>query len=187
MHKWTEQQDEILRVNYKQTHRSAMEIGIDLGIPWGVVRGRVAILGLSKRTGRISKRYWTPREDALLRELIHQFALPTVAHKLHRSIFSVKVHATRLKLHLRSRDGWYTKKEVCEILGVEHKRVQSYIDGGLLKASYHNGHKPQKNGMSIWHIDRKDLQSFIRKYCQEFTGRNVDLTQIVDILVGVEI
>jgi predicted DNA-binding ArsR family transcriptional regulator len=90
-----------------------------------------------------------------------------------------------LKLHLRSRDDWYTKKEVCEILGVDHKRVQSYIDNGLLTASYHNGHKPGKLGMAMWHIERKDLSSFIRKYCDEFTGRNVDLTQIVEILVGI--
>ena len=182
MKRWTEAEDDLLRVGYKQTHQSAMDLALQLGVPWGQVRSRVGLLGLSKRTGRISKRYWTIQEDQKLRELIHCYALITVARKMHRSANSVKIRATRLKLCLRSREGWYTKKEVFEILGVEHKRVQSYIDSGQLKASYHNGHKPGKLGMSMWHIDEDDLRAFIKKYCHEFNGRNVDLTQIVFLL-----
>jgi hypothetical protein len=169
-------------MEYKQTHRSAMECGISLGIPWGQVRSRIAVLGLQKRTHRINKRYWTVEEDRKLEELIHCYSLVTIARKLNRSINSVKIRATRLKFCLRSREGWYTKAEVCEILGVDHKRVQSYIDTRQLKASYHNGHKPGKTGLAMWHIDESDLRDFLKRYCHEFNGRNVDLTQIVYLL-----
>jgi hypothetical protein len=179
IHRWTETEDDLLRLEYRQTRRSCRELGIALGLPWGQVRSRIGVLGLSKRTGRISKRYWTVQEDEKLQELIHCHSIPTVARLLGRSSNSVKIRATRLKLCLRSRDGWYTKQEVCEILGVDHKRVQSYIDAGQLKASYHNGHKPGKEGLSMWHIEEADLRSFVKKYCHEFNGRNVDLAQIV--------
>lgn len=177
--RWTDEEDDLLRLNYKQTHRSAMELGARLGISWGQVRSRIGLLGLSKRTGRISKRYWTVKEDAILMEMAHCYSLATISNKLNRSPAAVKIRVTRLKLCLRSREGWYTKKEVCEILGVDHKRVQSYIDSGQLKASYHNGIRPQKDGMAMWHIDEDDLKNFVKKYCHEFTGRNVDLAQIV--------
>lgn len=78
---------------------------------------------------------------------------------------------------------WYTKKEVCEILGVGHKRVQSWIDDGQLKASWHHERKPSKHGLGAWHIEARDLKAFIRRYPEEI-GRNVDMIQIVEILVG---
>jgi len=182
MKRWTEAEDDLLRLEYRQTHRSAMEIAVSLGIPWGQVRSRCGLLGLSKRTGRLNKRYWTLAEDEKLKELIHCYSVPYIGHLLHRSANLVKIRATRLKLCLRSRDGWYTKAEVCEILGVDHKRVQFYIDNGQLRASYHNGHKPSQTGMAMWHIDEADLCAFIKKYCHEFNGRNVDLTQIVYLM-----
>ena len=185
-HHWNEREDDVLRLEYKQTHRSAMEIAVSLNIPWGQVRARCSYLGICKRTGRIAKRYWTREDDARLKELIHTHALATIGNIMGRSTFSIKVRATRLKLGLRSRDGWYTKKEVCEILGVDRKRVQSYIDARQLKASYHNRSKPGKEGMAMWHIDEADLSMFIRKYCHEFNGRNIDLVQIVDLMVGID-
>ncbi len=105
---------------------------------------------------------------------------------MHRSFNSVIVRMKR-KGHLRRvRDGWYTKKEVCEILGCEHKWLQRRIESGALIASWHSEVKPQKSGGALWEIRDKDLRAFIRKYPEELNGRNVDMIQIVELLCGLD-
>ena len=35
-----------------------------------------------------------------------------------------------------------------------------------------------------WHIDQRDLKTFIRRYRQDLDGRNVDRITIVGLLAG---
>lgn len=84
----------------------------------------------------------------------------------------------------RVRDGWYTKREVGEICGVDHHKVQQWIDTGKLKATWEHGARPQKNGSASWHIEESDFRDFLYRRSCELTGRNVDLFQMVNILVG---
>jgi len=109
-----------------------------------------------------------------------------MARKLHRSPGSITNRIKRLKISRRSRSGWFTKREVCEILGMDHHWVQARIDSGELIASYHNGHRPTKIGSSMWHISEHDLKHFICRFPEDLNGRNVDMVMIVDILAGVE-
>jgi len=177
-HYWTEEEQEIVRRDYNGKNQSADEIAQRLGVTRCAVKGQVQKLGLAMQK---SPR-WTQEELKHLAELIHRYSVIGVARRLHRSPNAVKVKATRLKLQLRTRDEWYTKKEVSEILGVDHKKVQSWIDSGVLTATYHNGKKPQKNGMAMWHIETKALKNFLIQHSEELLGRNVDIQQIVWIL-----
>ena len=104
---------------------------------------------------------------------------------MHRSENSVVLRSQRLGLYRRDRTGWFTKKDVAEMLGVEHKWVQRRIDSGVLKATYHYDERPQKTGQSAWHISPRALRKFIRTFCHELNGRNVDLMELVHVLVGV--
>jgi hypothetical protein len=179
--KWTEEKKEYVRVHYQGTNASKAIIAAALGVTPGAVGAQVHILGVAKLTGRVN---WLSGEDDRLRELVSQFPLSSVAKMMGRSLGSVKNRTVRLGLSLRSRDGWYVKTEVAEILGVDHKRVQSYIDSGALKASYHNGRKPHQSGNDSWHISDAALRAFIVRYCHEFNGRNVNLVMITDLLAG---
>lgn len=181
-HKWTEEEREIVRRDFTHTHASRREIAHRLGVTEFGVAGQIATMGIAKKTGR---RSWRPKEDEQLGELVTRYAPITIAKRMHRSVNSVVVRSTRLGYHRRVRDGWYTKKEVCELFGVDHKWVQNRIDSGELKATYHNGHKPQQKGLAMWHIDEVDLREFIIGHSIELTSRNVDLFQIVNILVEV--
>ena len=125
---------------------------------------------------------WTQKELKILRENVHRKSIGQIAKMLHRSNNAVKVKATRLKLRLRKRAGWYTKSEVMEICGVDHKKVQEWIDSGALKASWHFDTKPCAAGMACWHIEEEDLRNFLLNYCGELLGRNVDLQQVVWIV-----
>lgn len=177
-HHWNESERIIVRRDYQGTNDSARRIAQRLGVSFNGVKGQIQKLGIAK----IRHYRWTPEEDMRLRELLGEYAPITVAKLMKRSVNSVTVHSKRLGIYRRYRDGWYTKNEVREIFGVDHKWVQARIDNGALGASWHHEHRPQKNGGGSWHISEKSLREFIKNHSYELTGRNVDLIQIVSIL-----
>lgn len=179
-HKWTDEEKAIVRRDYKGTNASAQEIANHLGVTFNAVKGQAAKLGIMRQKCPP----WTHKELDCLEKLIHRHSVGTIARILHRSPNAVKVKATRLKLKLRLRDDWYTKLDVCEIVGEDHHKVQRWIDSGALKASWHNGRRPSSEGLAMWHIEAKDLKEFIIKYSGELLGRNVDIQQIVWLLTN---
>lgn len=177
-HQWTDEEREVVRRDYTGTNASAEAIANGLGVTkWGV-KGQAAKLGILQQKSPP----WTDEELELLRKEIYRRPVTEIAKKLHRSANAVKIKATKLKLKRRVRLGWYTKKAVGEICGVDHKKVQEWIDSGALRATWHYGKKPSKAGMSSWHIEAEDLKEFIIYYCEELLGRNVDIQQIVWLL-----
>lgn len=179
-HYWTEPERQIVRREYDGTRASVQRIAQRLGVSFHGVKGQIARVGAAKACHV----RWTPEEDAQLRELMAVYALLTVSRKMNRSYNAVTVRSKRLRIFRRYRDGWYTKAEVCAILGVDHKWVQARIDCGSLEANWHSEHRPKKEGGSAWHISTPALKTFIRSYPEELSSRNVDLIQIVEILVG---
>lgn len=185
-HYWTDDEKDIVRRDYDGKNRTAQLLAIKLShmtgglITFNAVKGQVQKMGLAiDKSPR-----WSEREVEALTEMITQYSPITIAKRLNRSVNSVVIKSKRLRLSRRVRDGWFTKKEVCEILGVDHKKIQRYIDSGELKASWHSERKPQKNGMTMWSIKTEDLKVFIRKNIGDFQGRNADLVMIVWILNG---
>ena len=181
-HRWTEEERNIVRREYAHSRESAKRIAEYLGVTEFAVKGQVSAMGLGNHDNRHP---WTPQEEIKLRRLLRRYGPRTVAKRMHRSLNSVVIKSKRLNIKRRTRDGWFTKKDVCEILGVDHRWVQARIDSGALKAYYHYGTKPSKYGMSAWHIEEADLKEFIRRYPQELIARNLDMIMIVDILAGV--
>lgn len=179
--KWTEEEIEVLRRDYKGTRKSAEKIGYCLGRSGVSVKGKALALGLGKVT---DYKRWTKEEEDKLAGLIGTLTTRQVARLMGRGVTSVEVRIKRLGLSRRMRDGWFTKAEVGEILGQGHKWVQKRIDGGELIASYHNGSRPKQNGGACWEIKEKDLRDFIREHSIELTGRNVDLNMIVYLFEG---
>lgn len=179
-HKWTDDEKDIVRRDYVGTNASAVGIASKIGVTPCAVKGKVQEMGIAQQKSPP----WTQEELKRLSELIHRYSIRTIAEKMNRSLNAVKIKATRLKMGLRARDGWFTKREASEILGVDHKWVQTRIDSGLLKASYHNGVRPQQNGPACWHIEEADLRAFIINHCGELLGRNVDLQQIIWLVRG---
>ena len=104
---------------------------------------------------------------------------------MKRSVNSVNVRMKRLGLKKADRVGWYTLREVCEILGRDHRWVRKRIETGALLAQRHHGlHKtPDK---CMWCIGAKALRNFIRRYPQDLDGRNVDLITVVHLLAGLQ-
>lgn len=187
-HKWKEEEREIIRRDYQHTHDSRRRIAEFLSMLCGetvtefAVAGQIAMMGIAKRDDR---RRWTPEEKEQLADIIHKYSPRKVAKIMHRSVNSVTVQSKRMHASRRVRDGWFTKREVCEILGMDHKWVQRRIDSGAIRASYHSETKPSQLGGASWHINAEDLTEYIRRYPEELTSRNVDLCIIVELLAGI--
>ncbi len=181
-HKWTDDERDIIRRDYKHTRRSCQELAARLAVTEFAVKGQISNMGIAKSDDRHS---WTPQEKEKLAKLIPKYCVRKIARMLHRSINSVTVMSKRINAPRRYREGWFTKKEVCEILAHDHKWVQIRIDSGALKATSHYGGRPTQIGMSAWHIQEQDLVQFIRKYPQELVGRNIDIIMIVELLAGI--
>lgn len=189
-HRWQDWERDIIRREYKHNAESRRRIAEKLTLLTGeninecMVSGQISIMGIARKDLR---KPWTEEEKERLRELIPTYSPRRVAKMMHRGLNSVVVMSKRLGLSRRARNGWYCKREVTEIFGVDHKTVQSWIDSGALKAkSHYEDSKPQKLGGSSWHIDEKDLKDFIMHYPEMLHGRNVDIIQIVQILVGIK-
>ena len=184
-HKWTQDEEDIVRQQYRGTHQSCRDIadylnyaGAQPPISGFAVRGRVTKLGIGQRENR----RWTEREMNQLREWTGKYSPALIAQKLRRGVVSVTVKMKKMGLLRRFKTGWYTKKDVTEMLGVEHKKVQRWMDDGYLKAVPYQ-EIPQKNGGGQWRIDEKDLRAFLLRYPQELVGRNIDVCQVFDIIV----
>lgn len=187
-HTWSDEERAIIRRDFKHSRESLQQIADYLSRVTGdritacAVRGQVTYMGIAKSDDRHP---WSPEEDARLMELIPSFCPRRVAKMMHRSINSIVVRSKRLNISRRVRNGWYTKKEAMEILGHDHKWVQSRIDSGALEASYHYDHRPTQGGGSAWHITEAALKKFIKKYPEELIGCNIDIIMIVELLAGI--
>ena len=138
-HKWTDEEREIIRRDYRHTFASKQELAARLGVsPFGVA-GQIAKMGIARRDDR---RLWSPKEKEIVVDLIQRYCPIRVAHLMHRSLNSVVIMSKRLGVSRRIRNGWFTKGEVCQMLGMDHKWVQRRIDSGALVASYHYEHRP---------------------------------------------
>ena len=181
-HKWTDEERDIIRRDYRHTHGSRRKIAEHLGVTEYAVAGQISNMGIAKRDDR---RPWHPEEKERLTDLMPRYCPRRVALLMHRSLNSVVVMSKRLGISRRVRNGWFTKQEVCEILGMDHKKVQKRIDSGKLIASYHYDHRPQKLGGSAWHITEESLRDYIRRYPEDLTAKNVDIITIVELLAGI--
>ena len=174
----------MVRLNYRGTTESRRELADEIGVTPTAVAGQVARMGIAKTTAR---RPWNAEEDQRLRELSATMGLPAVAAEMGRTINSVNVRAKRLGISRRGRDGWFTLREVCHILGQDHHWVQHRIDSGQIPAQRHHGEgESDKPAGRMWHIAAPDLAHFIRTHPEDLEGRNVDLIAIVETLTGLE-
>lgn len=184
--RWTELDLEILRRDW-QPGRDNSLLAHRLERSVSAVKSKASWLGLTKPNGF---KPWSPQEDERLGQMVGRLPPARVARRLGRSVTSVKSRAGRLGLRWGERDGWYTAREVGEILGFGPHWVKGRIRDGSLRASNaRDGEAATEQGRSPHHtsrIEREDLRAFIRRYPQDLVGRNLDVVQVVEILAGLD-
>jgi|GEM_PF-1059937 hypothetical protein len=189
--KYTPEINDFIRLNYAHSHTSAQAIADHLNAVYGwdlkywSISRQAAILGI----GHHKMHNWDDEQDAILRKWGHKYS-PEHVGKLMTQKFGTPISENaiinrlrRLNISRREHDGWYTKKDVCEIMGVDHHTIQPYIDAGKLSAHYHTGKTPRKTGMAMWHVEGPDFAKFIIQFAEDFRGRNVDLLRLIGVLL----
>lgn len=174
--RWTPEEDALLRQEYDGSLRVRERLASRLGRTLASVKNHASYIGLSFHN---KEPLWSDKEIHFLEMSYDKLSLNDIAKRLKRTPNAVRIQLRRLSLSRRYRDGWYTREEVAAILGIDHKRIQTFIDCGALKARRHN---PEGGVGSYWHIDAKDLRAFLIKYCAQLKGRNVDLMALVHVL-----
>ena len=188
-HKWTPEDYDYIRVEYKGTLRSAEIIAKYLSNKYGYDISKNSVLRKAYSMGLKNASYkrWTEKEEEYFAELIGKYPMYEVHRRMNnngynRGMESLKMKKNELKLSSEDRIGWYTKQETARICGVSEKTVGKWIDCKSLKATWHHNKQPSgTSGRAYWHIDESDLLDFALNHSMELTGRNIDFFLLADM------
>jgi hypothetical protein len=158
-----------LRLAYVGTVREVsanlQRISARTGIPKDRLKGEARKRGWRTQGQR---RAWTPREIAYLREVLGKLSVTRIARNLKRSHASVKCQVGKLKLSQRLTGG-YNVSDLCELFGLSHTRIESWVKRRLLgEPQGHGGH-----GGNL-RFDETAVVRFIREYPHEYDLGRLD-------------
>lgn len=112
-------------------------------------------------------RTWTPLLDQTLTEaLARGGSVPEIADRLRLTQHSVRWRVRHLGLS--TRDGWRSRREVAQVLGVSRRAVDRWWHSGLLRVELH--------GTRWTRVTHADLRAFV----SEYAGVLVDHACIAD-------
>lgn len=185
-HSWSPDELHHLKTNYRFTMASRRDIAASLNLTVGQVSAQIHRMGLVRLSG--TRRPWQEDEESRLSILAGTMPIAAMARELRRSSGSVHHKLSELGLSACERVDWYTKAEVCGVLGMSERTLQRHIDAGRLKASWYHGRKPGNHaGTAAWCIRRDDLRAFLRHFPGLVQNRNVDMLTFIDVLAGVSV
>jgi hypothetical protein len=177
-YKWTPEELEIVRLNYKGSKNSVIIIQRLIKDKYGIDRTYKAIQQKAEGIGLAIKIFtvWSEEEKEQLKSMVGEYSTDNIAKKLGRTISSVQneTYVLGLKLAHTNRSEWYTKEDLQHIFGVASESIEKWIQHGFINYSKFNKY--------IYKFTVKQVRDFIMKYPMELTGRNIDLVQIIDII-----
>lgn len=165
--KWTSEEIETLRVLSDKYHCS--KIAEIMNKSENAIRLKAKKLGI---TLILDKRNWTKEEEDFLSDYWSYKSIETIAKKLKRTVFSVKVRANRLGLGpMIKNNEFLTVTDISDLLNVSRDRITTtWVSLGLkLKKK-----KLSKN-KSYYVITFEDLMSFLENNQNEWDTRNVEV------------
>lgn len=131
---------------------------------------------------------WSPAEIAILESSV-EFGTQHVVRNLRRrghrrSIHGVRLKAKQLGLPIGGSPDVFSLTDIECYLGAYERRVRSWIDRGLLKAT----REPPQPGVvwinTHWRIKRADLREFLITYPLEWSHNRADHLWLVELLAG---
>ncbi len=185
IHYWTEEEDVVLRRDFRHTVKSLRELAVNFGVTENAVRQRLTSLGVLWQTVK-----WNKQELEYLEENYNKLSVRVIAEQLHKSRNSVtaKAHRMGITSRVKGKDGWFSMAEVAQIFGVDAGWIRRRLNNGLKmeREPYDPMRQPEKGSYAPWRVSEESLRDFIRKYPEELIGHNVDFVMLVDILAGVK-
>lgn len=173
---WTEEEDAVLRADYRGTCESAQDLALRLGRSLRSVQWRVVRIG--SVTGRRVRR-WTAREESYLQEHAGTRSIAALARSLGRSQLSVRKRLAILHLRNSAKDGWFSAREAATVLGVSRTWIDRELHRGTLQAERYTD-----TAGATWRITTRALHDYLIDHADRLQGRNLQLRTVVDILTG---
>lgn len=149
------------------------------------VRSRAIQLGY---VAMPSRRHWTPAEEAILRDCEGigtrqtQRLLTQAGYRRTEPAIAERWRSMGLSARYKNADV-YTANDVSALLGMDIHIILSWCQRGRLKA---RADSTFVGTIATWHIDRKDLRSFLISHPLEWYPGRCDRPWLVDILSGQE-
>ena len=146
--KWTKEEEEYLRENYKKVSESELEEKLNRNIK--------AICQKARRMGLSASIKWTKEEDNYLKENWGKLKIDTLCKRLNRSKRAVQERAYRT-LNLGSQLQWYSLKEVADITGINKDTIRKKI------ISQNLPHHRAKTKQRPYMLDINQLMKFLKE------------------------
>lgn len=180
---WLPQHDGYMRDHYHgglhQRGRVIKELARQTGFPRWFIKRQAQRLGLTMHPDR---RDWTQQELDVLDKLLGKVSAGTIAKRLKRTESSVVMKIKSMGFSRRVSAG-YTMRDLELCFGEDHRKIQKWIDNGLLRDRLHGTNRHNGNGHDIHRIRERDVLDFIRKYPAEISLSRVDQTWFLDLLL----
>jgi hypothetical protein len=158
----TRDREDQLRQAYKRA-RTKPELSQEitrLASSWGVPRSTITNQALKLGISLLSWKEWTVEENAYLEEHAGEMSIKRIAKTLKRSPDSVKHQIHRLQLSGEVTKG-YSMRQLQELLGVKHTRVQMWLSKGWLRMEHER-------------VTESSIQKFLFQRMDEYSFRNCD-------------
>lgn len=106
---------------------------------------------------------WTSEDIQFLRENWGKLTYRQLANRLGRTINGILVKSKKLKLGPIHDQSCFDKCEICELLRVDHRKVDRWIASGLLKAKVAKTARKYGKSRNIIEVNPEELLRFLRE------------------------
>ena len=186
---WLPQHEAYMRAHYHgglhQRGAVIKEMARQTGFPRWYVKRQAQRLGLTMHPDR---RPWTHDDLDTLDKLLGKVSAATIAKRLRRTETSVVMKVKALGHSRRITEGYAIRDlELC--LGEDHRKIQKWVENGLLRDGFQGRRQHNGNGHDIHRFLEKDILNFIKCHAQEINLGKVDPIWFLDLVLlrGTEI
>jgi hypothetical protein len=107
---------------------------------------------------------WTNEEADFLRENWGKLSIHQIAKKLGRSPNGVIVKSKRINAGPLHQDYLFNKRELCQLLGIDHRKIDSWVESNLLKAKIAKTAREKGKSKGILQVHPQDLMAFLEQH-----------------------
>lgn len=132
---------------------------------------------------------WSEAEEQALVRLYPLLPISGVRDELKkinggiaRTDVAIRAKAKRLAVNKRSRG--FSMRQVCALLGVDHRVVRRWVEDGLLVGQRKGTARDDRSGGDMWHFEDDYIRVFIINHYDLIDFRKVEKKGFVQILTG---
>jgi hypothetical protein len=132
---------------------------------------------------------WSPEEEEYLFEnyprkgwVALQNGLKRINGGIHRTPCAIILKKKRL--HITKRSDGLTMRMMEDLFGVDHRRIERWMNLGMLTAKRKGTDRTEIQGGDMWHFEPRILRAFVINHPEEVDLRRVEPLHFIQLLAG---